>query len=157
MRLFDSVSSPPGQQKANGHGTLPALIEDHIALPSLLRLRSRSCLEGLYPGQHLSVREIARLAEVSRSVVQETLDRFGIPQNWNGHKRVGPLPFGFDYLNHKLVKNRAEQAAIRMMRQYRAGGLSLLEIAGSLNQRLIPTKNNGVWETNTIRGILARA
>jgi hypothetical protein len=89
--------------------------------------------------------------------VLEALDRFGIPQNGNGHKRVGHLPFGFDYLNHQLVKNSAEQATIRMMRQYRAGGLSLREIAGSLNQRLVPTKNNGIWQTNTVRGILARA
>ena len=52
------------------------------------------------------------------------------------------MPFGFDYLNHQLVKNGAEQAAIRMMRQYRAGGLSLREIAGDLNLNLIPTKES---------------
>ena len=67
------------------------------------------------------------------------------------------MPFGFDYLNHQLVKNGAEQAAIRMMRQYRAGGLSLREIAGNLNLKLIPTKQNGVWQANTVREILARA
>ena len=87
----------------------------------------------------------------------EALDRFGIPRNGNGRKRTGHLPFGFDYLNHQLVKNGAEQAAIRMMRQYRAGGLSLREIAGNLNLKLIPTKQNGVWQANTVREILARA
>ncbi|MBE3063539.1 MAG: recombinase family protein, partial [Spirochaetes bacterium] len=132
-------------------------IEDTIPLPSLLRLRSSSYLEALYSKQHLSAREIARLAEVSRSMVLEALDRFGIPQNGNRHKRVGPLPFGFDYLGHQLVKNGTEQAAIRMMRQYRAGGLSLREIAGNLNQKLIPTKQNGIWQANTVREILARA
>ena len=59
--------------------------------------------------------------------------------------------------SHQLVKNGAEQAAIRMMRQYRAGGLSLREIAGNLNLKLIPTKQNGIWQANTVRGILARA
>jgi len=148
---------PRGQQKANTCGAVPELIEDYIALPSLLRLRSRSYIEGLYSKQHLSVREIARLAEVSRSAVLEALRRFGIPQNGDGYQRSGHLPFGFDYLNHQLVKNKGQQAVIRMMRQYRAGGLSLREIAGSLNQRLVPTKNNGVWQANTVRGILARA
>jgi hypothetical protein len=81
-------------------------------------------------------------------MVLEALDRFGIPLNGNGHKRTGHLSFGFDYLNHQLVKNSAEQAAIRMMRQYRAGGLNL---------RLIPTKNSGIWQANTVRDILARA
>jgi len=156
MRLFEPVSTPPAKQKANGHAVPPALIEDAIPLPSLLLLRSRSYLDGLYSKQHLSVREIARLVEVSRSTVLEALSRFGIPQNGNGYKRVGHLPFGFDYLSHQLVKNKAEQAVIRMIRQYRVGGLSLQQIAGKLNQRLTPTKNNGVWQANTVRGILAR-
>ncbi len=85
------------------------------------------------------------------------MNRFDIPRNGNCYKRTGHLPFGFDYLNHQLMKNSAEQTAIRMMRQYRAGGLSLREIAGSLNQRLVPTKNNGIWQANTVKGILARA
>jgi predicted DNA-binding protein YlxM (UPF0122 family) len=157
MRLFKPVSPPPGKREANGYNASSALIEDSIPLPSLLRLRSRSYLEGLYSKQHLSVREIARLAEVSRSMVLEALDRFGIPQNGNGHKRTGHLPFGFDFLNHLLVKNKAEQDAIRMMRQYRAGGLSLREIAGELNRRPIPTKNNGIWHANSVREVLARA
>ena len=139
---FDSVSAPRGKQEANGR---LALIEDAISLPSLLRLRSRSHHEGLYFGQHLSVRKIAWLADVSRFVVLESLDRFGIPQNGNSHKRTGHLPFGFDYLNYKVVKNKAEQDVIWMIRQYRVNGLSLREIAGQLNQRLIHTKNNGVW------------
>ena len=87
----------------------------------------------------------------------KALDRFNILRNGNGHMRIGPLAFGFDYLNHQLVKNGAEQAVIRMMRQYKAGGLSLREIAGNLNLKLIPTKQNGVWQANTVRVILALA
>jgi hypothetical protein len=120
-------------------------------------LRSKSYLEQLYVGRHLSAREIARLADVSRSAVLEALDRSGIPQNGNGHKRPGHIPFGFDYLNYHLVKNKAEQGVIRLIRQGRAGGLSLRQIAGQLNQRLVPTKNSGVWQANTVRLILARA
>ena len=44
-----------------------------------------------------------------------------------------------------------------MIRQYRAAGLSLREIAGRLNQCLIPTKKSGIWQANTVRNILARA
>ena len=87
----------------------------------------------------------------------DALDRFSIHQNEDARRRIGPLPFGFDCLNHQLVKNGAEQTTIRMMRQYRAGGMSLREIAGNLNLKLIPTKQNGVWQANTVRGILTRA
>lgn len=156
MSLFEPVPSPPEQQKANARAA-PALIEDTIPLPAPLRLRSQSCLEGLYSKQHLSIREIARLADVSRAGVLEALDRFGIPRNRDGRRRTGHLSFGFDYLNHQLVKNSAEQATIRMMRQYWASGLSLREIAGNLNQGLIPTKQNSIWQANTVREILARA
>jgi hypothetical protein len=46
-----------------------ALIEDTIPLPALLQLRSKSYLEALYTGKHLSVREIANLTDLSHSVV----------------------------------------------------------------------------------------
>ena len=119
---FESGPSPPGQQKANARATVPALMEDTIPLPAPLRLRSQSCLEGLYSKKHLSIREIARRADVSRAGVLEALDRFGIPRNRDGRRRTGHLPFGFGYISHKLVKNGAEQAVLRLMRQYRAGG-----------------------------------
>lgn len=96
---FDSVFAPPGQQKAN---------ERAIPLPSLLRPRSKSYLEGLCSGQQLSIRELARPIGASRAAVRKALGRFGIPQNGNGYRRIGTLPFGDDYLNYQLVKNKAE-------------------------------------------------
>jgi len=148
-----SPGTTESERARGAHGAHRGL----ITLPSLLRLRSKSYLEGLYSKRHLSIREIARLADASHSGVLEALDRFGIPKNGNRRTHPGQLPFGFDCLNYKLVKNGAEQTTIRMMRQYRAGGLSLREIAGSLNLKLVPTKNNGVWQANTVRGVLARA
>jgi hypothetical protein len=55
------------------------------------------------------------------------------------------------------VKNKTEQGVIRLIRQYRGGGLSLRQIAGQLNQRPVPTKNNSVWKANAVRMILVRA
>jgi len=147
------VSAPRSKQHANGN---VALIEGTIPLPPLLQLRSQSYMEQLYTGRHLSVREIATLTDLSHSVVLAAMDRFGIPQNGNGQKRPGQIPFGFEYTDYQLVESKAEQGVIRMIRQYRAGGLSLRQIAGRLNQRLVPTKNGGIWQANTVRKILAR-
>jgi hypothetical protein len=72
--------------------------------------------------------------------VLKALKRFGAQRNRDARKRTGRLPFGFDYSDHQLVKNGAEHAAIRMMRQYRAGRLSLREIAGNVSMKLIPAK-----------------
>ncbi len=154
---FDSVLAPPAKQKANARGAVLALIEGVIPLPPVLYLRNKSALSALYAVEGLSARKITRLTGANRSGVLEAVERFSIPRNGDGRKRTGHLPFGFEYVNYRLVKNGAEQAAIRMMRQFRAGGLSLREIAGKLNLRLIPTKQNGVWQANTVREILARA
>lgn len=126
-------------------------------MPPVLSLRSKGALEAFCRGKRLSAREIERLIGASHAGVVKALDRFSIPRNGNERKRTGQLPFGFDYLKHQLVKKGGEQVAIRMMRQYRAAGLSLREIAGNLNLKLIPTKQNGVWQANTVRQILARA
>jgi len=124
--LFEPVPSPPGSlPNANAHGAVPALIEGVIPPPPVIGLRSKGVLETLYRRERLSAREIERLLGVSHAGVLEALDRFAIPPNGDGRKRTGQLPSGFDYLDHQIVKNGAEQAAIRMMRQYRAGGLSL--------------------------------
>jgi len=55
------------------------------------------------------------------------------------------------------VQNPAEQGVIRLMRESRAAGLSLRQVVGQLNQRLVPSKDGGTWQANTVRLILARA
>ena len=154
--LFEPVPPPPGQLKANGTGSAPALIEGSIPLLSPLGLRSPSWLAALYSVQGLSAREISGVADATHSGVLHALDRFGIARHLNGHQRAGLLPFGLDYQDHKLVMNSAEQAAIRLMQEQRANGFSLREVAGKLNSMRVPTKQGGVWQANTVRGILAR-
>ena len=68
----------------------------------------------------------------------------------------GQIPFGYDYIDYHLVKNKEEQNIIRTIRQYRVGGFSLRHIAKELNRLLVPTKNNGVWQANTVKQILDR-
>ena len=111
----------------------------------------------LYTGRHLPARQIARLTELNRSTALGALGRFGILQNGHGRTHPGQLPFGFDYADCRLLKNKTEQGVIRLIRQGRAGGLSLRQIIGQLNQRMAPTKSNGSWLANTVRGILVRA
>ena len=77
--------------------------------------------------------------------------------NHNGHRSVkGQIPFGFVAVDRRLVKCDEEQQVIGLVRQLRRNGLSLREIAEELNRRLIPTKNHGVWQANTVRKILER-
>jgi hypothetical protein len=123
----------------------------------LLQIRSKAVLEKLYKREKLSVREIAGVMETSHSTILSALSKFGIEQNGNGHKRRGQIPFGFEYKDFKLIKSKEEQEIIRMIRQFRVNGLSLRKIADELNQKLVPTKNCGVWQANTVKKILGRS
>ncbi len=120
-------------------------------------MRSKSYLAQLYDSRHLSARQIARLTKTNRSVVLAALRRCSIPKNDRNRTHPGQLPFGYDYQNYRLVKNQAEQSVIRLMDRAWAQGLSLRQIAGQLNERLIPNKDGGTWQANTVRLILARA
>ena len=120
-------------------------------------MRSKSYLAQLYAKRHLSARQIARLTRTNRQVVFAALRRCSIPKNGHNRTHPGQLPFGYDYQNYRLVKNQAEQNVIRLMGRAWAEGLSLRQIAGQLNESLVPSKGGGTWQANTVRLILARA
>ena len=155
-----SCFAPPVGLKANGN---LALIQDSIPLPGRLLLRSRSYLRRLYERERLSARAIAKRLNVSHSTVLTALASVGLNghngdgKHHNGHRKIkGQIPFGFVAVDNRLVKSDEEQKVIRLARQLRGNGLSLRKIAEELNRRLIATKNNGIWQANTVKKILDR-
>ena len=96
---------------------------------------------------------------MSHSAVIEHLRNYGIKRETEINKKnqlKGQIPFGFNVRNGHLIKNIREQNIIREIKQMHITGFSLREIANELNKRRIPTKNNGIWQANTIRKILLR-
>jgi DNA invertase Pin-like site-specific DNA recombinase len=86
------------------------------------------------------------------------LRRLGIHDK-GSKKRVitqGQIPFGYNYRNGKLEKNKKEQEVIRIIKQLRSNGLSLRGIARELNKRLVPTKKNRIWQATKVSTILSR-
>ncbi len=72
-----------------------------------------------------------------------------------GEKTGGNIPFGFDEVNGKLVKNAEEQAITEEIKNLRSKGFSLRKIAEALNQRGIATKNGKTWTATQIQRIAA--
>lgn len=72
-----------------------------------------------------------------------------------GEKTGGNIPFGFDVINGKLVKNEEEQSIINEIKNLKNKGLSLRKIAGILNEKGIVTKNGKAWTATQIQRIAA--
>jgi len=58
--------------------------------------------------------------------------------------------------NGKLEKNKEDQDIIRVIKQLRASGLSLRDIARGLNKGLVPTKKNRIWQAARVSNMLSR-
>ena len=107
--------------------------------------------------RHLSSREIGRELDISHQAVLSAIEKFGLNES-NGLDRhkPGQIPFGWNYVDFQLKKNREEQEVIRIIKQLKSSGFSLRGISSELNKQLVPTKNNGIWHANTVKKILER-
>ena len=152
--LLSDVASGAGP-RAN---RAPALIEDRIRLPGRSLLSDPARMASMHQRDGLSVVQIARRLGVSNSGVVAALRKLGITgaNGRSGHAVKGQVPFGWDFRDSRPVKNAAEQQVIRLMRQLQDGGASLHGVAHELNRRLVPTKNAGLWQANSVRTILRR-
>ena len=72
-----------------------------------------------------------------------------------GEKTGGNVPFGFNEVNGKLIRNEEEQAIISEIKTLKNKGLSLRKIAEALNEKGIVTKNGKTWTATQIQRIAA--
>ena len=72
-----------------------------------------------------------------------------------GEKTGGNVPFGFNEVNGKLIRNEEEQSIINEIKNLKNKGLSLRKIAEALNERGIATKNGKTWTAAQIQRIAA--
>lgn len=73
-------------------------------------------------------------------------------------EHCGNARFGYDIApdGKTVVPNAAEQRALQIMRELRAGGMTLNGIATELGTLGVPTKRGGPWNPIIIRRILKR-
>jgi orotate phosphoribosyltransferase-like protein len=147
------ASSPPAKQYTNKKFHL---IQDTLPLPGRFQLQSEKYLKSLVK-QHLSSREIGRELNISHQTVLSAIEKFGLNGSSGADRqKPGQIPFGWDYVDYQLKKNREEQEVIRIIKQLKSTGFSLRGISSELNKQLVPTKNNGIWHANTVKKILER-
>ena len=86
---------------------------------------------------------------MSHSAVLAALGKLGITAHGgrNGHAVKGQVPYGWGFLDCRLVRKDAEQQVIRRTRELQGGGESLHGNTREPNRRLVPTKNAGLEPT----------
>jgi site-specific DNA recombinase len=101
-------------------------------------------------------RMLAVLAEFERDLISERTRGAMAHLRRQGRRISGRVPFGFDLEGNHLVENPREAAALAMMRELRAGGRSLRQIAAELERRNVPAKNGGRWSAKVVAFVLRR-
>jgi hypothetical protein len=89
--------------------------------------------------------------------VQLFLQRYRKAYKKSQNERVGELPYGFqEGVDGKLIKHEGEQANIRIIRQYRAEGLSLRAIVGAAEKASLLSRAGKPFQLTQIVRILEK-
>lgn len=87
----------------------------------------------------------AALAEMERGLVGERTKAALKKKRDNSEKTGGGVPYGFDAVEGKLVKNPEEQKTKTRIAKLRKGGASYQKVADTLNAEGISAKRGGAW------------
>lgn len=112
----------------------------------------------------LSIRDIEEVTGIPKSTVLEALKASGIslrnPANGNidrtKNKRGGPTPYGYAYLDGKLLIDPKEQIGVRKILKLRQDGQTFQAIADELNHKKTPTSSGKPWVKSVISSIFLR-
>lgn len=71
-------------------------------------------------------------------------------------EKYGPVPFGYQEIERRLVEVKAESRIVSEVIRRRTAGESFRDIAGDLNRRGVQGKRGGKWHASTVRYLLQR-
>jgi hypothetical protein len=72
------------------------------------------------------------------------------------NKRGGHTPYGYAYLDGKLLIDPKEQIIVRKILKLHQAGLSGNAITRELNNKKIPSRNGKPWSPSVVREIIKR-
>jgi site-specific DNA recombinase len=100
---------------------------------------------------------MAGAAELERNLIKERCNS-GRAARKAENKRIGEVPFGYSLVDdNRLVENPEEQQILGIIRELRAAGQSLRNIADHLNKDGYKAKKNGSWTHSSVSSVLKRA
>ena len=118
--------------------------------------------------QGLSLREITRIVDLSKTKVRDLVLRAGIPlrsmRNEKGQLVLGSLgkrnmkpPYGYWFLKGEVQKHPKVYPVILEIVERWKSGQSMNSISTSLNRREVKSPMNKKWSWNSINNIIKRS
>jgi transposase len=110
-----------------------------------------------YEENGLSLRQIAAKKVHSRSTIQRNLKRTDVRLRAPGHGHGNPsqLRYGFRKVFGKVVQHKGEQQVIAAIKDLRAEGMTMRQIAQRMTVLKIPSKNGKLkWHPMMIKRII---
>jgi DNA invertase Pin-like site-specific DNA recombinase len=115
----------------------------------------------------LSLNDISEQSGIARSTLRDAFKKHQMPirtkRQTNRGEKIGKSfkcaghpPFGYAYLNGKLIVDPKEQVAIRKIIKLRQSGMSLRAIADELNHQKVTTRTGKAWYLSFVKTILDR-
>ena len=108
------------------------------------------------PSRALIRQILGAIAQYERSMVRLRLRSGRARKRETGYAGDGPPPFGFRAECRKLVEDPKQQAVLVRIRELRADGCSLRQIADVLTEEGFKPKRSATWYPGSLRLIVNR-
>jgi IS30 family transposase len=132
-------------------------LADIITLPVINQSKEISSLLVDYEEKGLSLRQIAAKKVHSRSTIQKNLKRADVRLRAPGQNYGNPsqLKFGYRKEAGKVILHHGEQMVIAAIKDFRAEGMTLRQIAQRMSVFRIPSKNGKTkWHPMMVKRIV---
>ena len=130
------------------------LIADYFTKHALLSVSDQ--IDTRTAAGRLCLNVLMSVAQWEREAIGERTST-ALRQKQSQGQHVGSPAYGYEMLDKQLVKVTSEYEAIALVKEMKAHGCTLQQIADELNAQNIKTKRGGSWYPTTVKNILGRA
>jgi len=129
------------------------LIADYFTHKALLSVSDQ--IDTRTAAGRLCLNVLMSVAQWEREAIGERTST-ALRQKQSQGQHVGSPAYGYEMLDKQLVKVASEYEAIALVKELKASGATLQQIADELNTQSIKTKRGGQWYPTTIKNLLSR-
>jgi len=129
------------------------LIADYFTHKALLSVSDQ--IDTRTAAGRLCLNVLMSVAQWEREAIGERTST-ALRQKQSQGQHVGSPAYGYEMLDKQLVKVASEYEAIALVKELKANGATLQQIADELNTQGIKTKRGGQWYPTTIKNLLSR-